>query len=129
VKFIAAVVSLAVLLAAGAYAFTFVALREDGTREVVLVAKNMAFVAEGADAQTPNPTILLEAGERVRLVLKNEDAGMLHDLVADPLGLRIDALAFGESGGVVIRAPEQKGESDYYCSFHSRLMRGRIVVR
>lgn len=130
VKFIAIVVSVAVLLTAGTYAFTFVTLRDGAPREVVLVAKNMSFVADRPGApDTPNPTLVLYAGERVRLVLRNEDAGMRHDLIVDALGLRTEALGFGESDGIVFRVPDQAGESDYHCSFHAQLMRGKIVIR
>jgi plastocyanin len=121
----------AILLAAGACAFSFVALRgEEAPREVVLIAKDMAFVADRPSAVGAlNPTIILSAGERVRLVVRNLDAGMRHDLIVDHLQLRTLALDFGESDGLVFTAPTVAGEWDYYCSFHSRLMRGRIVVR
>jgi plastocyanin len=115
----------------GACAFSFVVLRgEEAPREVVLIAKDMAFVADRPSAAgTFNPTIVLSAGERVRLVVRNLDAGMRHDLIVDRLQLRMPVLDFGESGGLVFTAPTEAGEWDYYCSFHSRLMRGRIVVR
>ena len=129
-KFIAAVVSIALLLAAGVYAFAFVALPDGAPREVVLVAKNMAFVADRSGApDTPNPTIVLHPGEKVRLVVRNEDAGMRHDLVMDHLKLRSTALDFGESDALVFRVPNQRGEGDYYCSFHTQLMRGSVVIR
>ena len=120
-----------VLLAACAYAFSSGALRGDAApREVILIAKDMAFVSQvtGAGA-TPNPTIVLRPGERVRLVLLNLDAGMRHDLVVDRLGVRAPALAHGETEAIEFTAPAEESECDYYCSFHSRLMRGRIVVR
>lgn len=126
-------------LAAGAYAFTFGALRADGPREIVVIAKDMAFTspdpqggappAAAASGETPGPTIVLRAGERVRIVLRNQDPGMRHDLVADHLGLRTEALDHGESDSLDLRVPNEASEGDYYCSFHSRLMRGRIVVR
>ena len=54
---------------------------------------------------------------------------MRHDLVADHLGLRTKAIDHGESDALDLRVPNEASEGDYYCSFHSRLMRGRIVVR
>ena len=126
-------------LAAGAYAFTFGARRADEPREIVLIAKDMAFTSPGTpggaspaavpSGETPGPTIVLRAGERVRIVLRNQDPGMRHDLVADHLGLRTEALDHGESDSIDLRVPNEASEGDYYCSFHSRLMRGRIVVR
>ncbi len=121
----------ALLLTAGASAFTFVALRGDGApREIVLIAKDMAFVADPPTAGQPlNPTIVLHPGERVRLVLRNLDPGMRHDLIVDRLRLRTPALDHGESDEIVFSAPTEPGGWDYHCSFHSRLMRGRIIVR
>jgi len=124
-------VVVALILAAGACAFSFVALHgEEAPREVVLIAKDMAFVADRPSAvRTLNPTIVLSAGERVRLVVRNLDAGMRHDLLVDRLGLRTLALDFGESDGLVFTAPLAAREWDSYSSLHSRLLRGRIAVR
>ncbi|HEY2956143.1 MAG TPA: cupredoxin domain-containing protein [Candidatus Eisenbacteria bacterium] len=120
---------LVALLAAFAYAFSSGALRGDEEpREVFLVARNMAFALQGAPERTPNPTIELRPGERVRFVLINLDPGMRHDLVMDRLEMRTPGLAHGEMAAIEFTAPA-RGESDYYCSFHSVLMRGRIVVR
>ncbi len=123
--------TIVVLLAAGAYALSSGALRGDGApREVILVATDMAFVSQVTGVGgTPNPTIVLHPGERVRLVLLNLDAGMRHDLVVDCLRVRTPALAHGETEAIEFTAPAEVGECDYYCSFHSRLMRGRIVIR
>ena len=130
-KFVFRLGLVVVLLAAGAYAFSSAALRGDGApREVILIAKNMVFVSQATgDGRAPNPTIELHPGERVRLVLLNLDAGMRHDLVVDRLRVRTQALAHGEMEAIEFTAPDEAGECDYYCSFHSLLMRGRIVVR
>jgi uncharacterized cupredoxin-like copper-binding protein len=46
-------------------------------RDIDVVVREMAFyVDNGAD---PNPVITLQAGQRVRLHVRNEDAGMRHD--------------------------------------------------
>ena len=48
-------------------------------REIVLVAKDMAFYASGTN--TANPEITVRPGESIRVVLKNEDRGMTHDFI------------------------------------------------
>ena len=96
-------------------------------REVVVVARAMTFTAPGGPAGA-NPTLRLAAGERVRLVLENRDPGMKHDLVAPGVGLRLATLDFGETDRRLFTAPEKPGTYEYFCSFHDRLMRGRMVV-
>jgi cupredoxin-like protein len=130
VKTVGIAALVAILLTAGAYAFAFVTLREGEPREVVVIATAMTFVVDRPGARdTPNPPIVLHAGERVRLVLRNLDPGMRHDLIVEPLNLRTTALDYGESQGIVFKVPLEKGDGEYYCSFHSRLMRGRIEIR
>lgn len=118
------------LVAVGVCAFGY-AVRLGGgggePREVVLVARDMVFTApDGAGG--PNPTLRLEAGERVRLVLENRDPGMKHDLVAPGLGIRTATLDFAGADRRLITVPRTPGTYDYFCSFHDRMMRGRIVV-
>ncbi len=104
-------------------------------REVRLVARDMAFYLPGGT--TPNPTLRLAPGERVRLVLVNEDPGMAHDVVASGLGLAtpvVSGRAAGRAGGGeiaadVFRAPPRPGTHEYVCSLHPVLMRGLIEVR
>ena len=96
-------------------------------REVVLVARDMVFTAPGI-ASGPNPTLRLKAGERIRLVLENRDPGMKHDLAAPGLGIRTATVEFAESDRRLVTVPSAPGEYDYFCSFHDRLMRGRMVV-
>ncbi len=117
------------LAAAAACAFAWSTLpggMGGGPREVVVVARDMAFTVAGETG--PNPTLRLRAGERVLLVLENRDPGMLHDLVAPGLGLRTATIGFGVSDRVRLTAPSVPGEHDYFCTFHDRLMRGRVVV-
>jgi len=97
-------------------------------RELVLVARDMAFHLPGDPA--PNPTLELERGERVRLVLRNEDPGMAHDFTAAGLEVATELLAqSGTSTAVVFRAPQRAGEYPYHCTPHETLMRGLVVVR
>ena len=48
------------------------------THEIILVARGMTFYLDG-EPGTPNPTLEVKAGERVRVVLRNQDRGMTHD--------------------------------------------------
>lgn len=106
---------------------------EADSREVRLVARDMAYYLPGGT--TPNPTLRFAPGERVRVVLVNEDPGMAHDVVSSGLDLRTPVVQGGRSGrggetaSDVVRVPERPGTHEYVCSLHPVLMRGRIVVR
>ena len=119
-----------VLVAAAACAFAYAA-RPGGwggePRELVLVARDMAFTVPGGTAG-PNPTLHLKAGERIRLVLENRDPGMKHDVVAPGLGFRTATLELGATDRILITMPRTPGEYDYFCTYHDKLMRGRMVV-
>jgi hypothetical protein len=95
-------------------------------REIVLVARDMAFYLEGSDA--PNPTLLLAPGEEVRVVIKNEDPGITHDFAVASLGASIDPLVSGRSGSLRLRAPATPGRHEYVCRPHAQMMKGVIVV-
>lgn len=118
------------IVAVAACAFAFAARPGgwgDEPREVVLVARDMAFTAPG-QATGPNPTLRLKAGERIRLVLENRDPGMKHDVVAPGLGIRTATLEFAATDRLLITVPRTPGTYDYFCTYHDRLMRGRMVV-
>ena len=97
-------------------------------RHITLVARDMAFYLPG-DA-TPNPRLLAFRGETLRLTLRNEDAGMAHDLALASLGERTavarDALQTVE---LALRALDEAGAHDYVCTLHPQMMRGVLVVR
>ncbi len=54
-----------------------VADSEAAPREIVLVTRDMAFYLEGQ--QIPNPVVTMTAGETVRIVVRNKDAGIGHN--------------------------------------------------
>jgi plastocyanin len=97
-----------------------------GPRAVQLVVRDMAYFVEGDD--TPNPTLRFRAGENVRLILRNEDAGMKHDFVVKNWKVA-STLLDGEGETVVeFRVPEEPGSETYSCTPHPVMMRGTIAV-
>lgn len=96
-------------------------------REIVVVAKDMAFYL--ADDSTPNPTIRLLPDERVRLRLINQDRGIDHDWIVRSMNLATRILpGDGSSQQILITAPSDPGRHDYACSTHDRMMRGTLEV-
>jgi plastocyanin len=100
---------------------------EGPVREVTLVARGMTFVLEGAPDQ-PNPPLALRAGERVRLVLKNEAPGLLHDFEIPALNIHLDQIRAGESIDRTFTVPDNPGRHDYRCRPHAELMHGVVEV-
>jgi plastocyanin len=101
-------------------------MSESPSREVVLVARGMAFYVEGNP--TPNPTIDLVAGERVRIILRNQDEGMVHDMAATRLPISFDLLNWREERELTLVVPDLPGSYAYVCRPHSVMMRGQIRV-
>jgi hypothetical protein len=95
-------------------------------RGIHLVVHNMTYYLT---ARTdPNPTLHLRRGERVRLIVTNQDAGMKHDFGIDAWRKRtslIDGIGEAELEFV---APSVPGEVVYSCTPHGTLMRGTIRV-
>jgi hypothetical protein len=70
---------IAALATAGTVAIPMVvASRPDAAREVRLVVRDMTFYVDGDTS--PNPTLRFKRGEQIRLVLRNDDPGMTHDV-------------------------------------------------
>ena len=103
------------------------ALTRTPTREIHLVVKGMAFYLE-TDLETPNPTIQVKAGERVRVVVRNEDRGLTHDFAVPVAGALTNEITWNQSGEVVFDVPEVPGTYEYVCQPHRLMMRGTIRV-
>jgi len=102
---------------------------EPKPRQIVIVAKEMAFFFENRTEQdSVNPTIIVRAGERITLILRNEDPGMRHDLVIADLGLRTRVTSYGETATLTFRVPGDPGAYAYLCSLHPAMMTGELVV-
>jgi FtsP/CotA-like multicopper oxidase with cupredoxin domain len=101
-------------------------LTREREREIRLVAVDRAFHLEG-DRQ-PNPTLRLRAGERVTVVLRNEDDGMRHDFTIKAWGVAVPAIDGRGERTVTFRVPGTRGSASYGCTPHPVSMRGAIVV-
>lgn len=96
-------------------------------REIRIVARDMSFYLEG---QTdPNPTLTLRAGERVRIVVRNEDPGMRHDFVITAWSVSTRMLDDrGQEDALTITAPSERGVQTYTCTPHPQMMSGTVRV-
>lgn len=116
------------LVAGGGIALSVRAAVRPEPRELTLIARDMAFFRPGDP--TPNPTLVVGRGERVRITLRHEDPGMTHDFAVESRGVATDSLRrAGTSASVVFEAPGQPGESEYVCTFHRLMMKGILKVR
>jgi plastocyanin len=97
------------------------------TREVVLVAKDMAFYVE-TDPKTPNPVIEVKTGETIRVVLRNRDRGMTHDFAVPAVRAAMDELDWNEEDDLTFEAPDEPGSYEYVCRPHLLMMKGTLRV-
>jgi plastocyanin len=95
-------------------------------REIHLVAKDMTFYIDGRE--DPNPTIQTRPGERIKLVLRNVDAGMSHDFAVRSWSIGTRLLEGKGQDAIEFTVPETRGSHQYSCTPHSAMMRGIIEV-
>jgi len=122
---------LALLIVCGGVALVVQAAVGPEPRQVTLLARGMTFYLPGDSI--PNPRLVVGRGEEIRLVLRNEDAGIPHDVAVafgdgDRRATR-ELRGEGETADLTFRAPEAAGEYEYVCTLHSRMMRGVLEVR
>ncbi len=99
------------------------------SREITMVAKNMVFSVPSLESSGEvNPTITVKRGQKVTITLRNDDAGMLHDLVIEGLDVRLEVVSCGKTTRLTFTVPREPGEYVYLCSFHPRRMRGVFIV-
>ena len=96
-------------------------------REVLLVARGMTFVLADSPASA-NPVIPLQAGERIRLVLKNEAPGLLHDIGIPEWNVQVDQIRAGQTAEVTFTVPNRPGRYEYRCRPHAEMMSGFVEV-
>lgn len=90
-------------------------------REIVLEARDLAFDGD-------NPTLEATPGERLRLVVRNTDPGVLHSFSLPGLDSRVYHVAYGEEVAIDLVAPAA-GTYEYTCPQHAPKMRGKLVVQ
>ena len=96
-------------------------------RPIDIVVRDMAFYVDGNPE--PNPVITLRRGERVRLRVRNEDAGMRHDFTIKAWTVETKLLDDrGEEDVVEFRVPGERGTQTYQCTPHPKMMTGTIRV-
>lgn len=95
-------------------------------REVRLVARDMTYYLEGQNQ--PNPTLKFRAGERVKLVLRNEDDGMQHDFKVRAWELGTEVIDGKGADSVTFTVPKLPGSHAYSCTPHPSSMRGVIEI-
>jgi len=117
------VVTAVAVVLLGAFA---VAVTRPAPRDIALVVRGMTFYLEGSDQ--PNPSIRVVAGERIRVVLRNEERGIHHDFAMPAADAALDPIGWNESSEVTFVVPETLGAYDYWCRPHMQMMRGKIIV-
>ena len=96
-------------------------------RTIDIVVRDMAFYVN--DGKVPNPEITFRAGERVRVRVRNEDAGMRHDFTIKAWTVSTRTLEDrGEADVIEFRGPESAGAGSYTCTPHPKMMTGTIRV-
>ncbi len=99
------------------------------SREITIVAKNMVFSVPSLETSGgANPTITVKGGQKITITLRNDDAGMLHDLLIEGLDVRLETVSCGETTRFTFTVPRAPGKYVYLCSFHPTRMRGVFVV-
>ena len=117
-----------VSVVAGTFLLPVMAERADrgASRTILLVARDMAFYVDGIGE--PNPDIHVKPGEQITLTLRNEDAGMTHDLAISRWNASTRELRGAGTDRITVTVPAKKGTTEYVCRPHSVVMRGSIVV-
>ena len=98
----------------------------EGSRDMHIVIRDMAFYLDGEGEA--NPTLVFRAGERVRLFVRSEDAGMDHDFVVKGWKVRSNTVHGRGETAVTIKVPRATGNETYYCTPHAGKMRGTIRI-
>jgi heme/copper-type cytochrome/quinol oxidase subunit 2 len=99
----------------------------DRKRDVHLVIRDMAYYLDGKG--DPNPTLEFRRGERVRLRVTSEDAGMEHDFVVKNLNVATKLIEGRGTDVVNMRIPTEPGTDTYFCTPHSAKMRGTVIIQ
>jgi plastocyanin len=99
----------------------------EGPREVLVVARGMTFTLP-SDPDTANPVIRVRSGERLRLTLRNEAPGLMHNFEIPAWDVKTDQIRGGSSTSVTLTVPGKQGRYEYKCAPHANLMHGFVEV-
>ena len=89
------------------------------TEGLILVAEDNLF-------NKTNPTIFVQTNETKKLTVINKDF-VRHDFVVKDLNINTAYLSTEQKFTTAI-ASKFNGQYEYYCSFHPKLMRGKIII-
>src|SRR6188474_2657593 len=92
-----------VVAVAGTFLARVGASRENA-RDIRLTVRDMAFRLDAADAV--NPALELSPGEQVRLTLRNDDRGMVHDFTIPQWGVRTGNVEWGREKTITFKVPD-----------------------
>ena len=118
------VAALAVVMIVGAL---LPVMTDAPAHEITLVTRGMAFYVDG-EFDRPNPTIEVNAGDRVRIILRNEERGIAHNFAVPAADAATDLLNWNERDEVTFDVPDKPGIYDYVCRPHALMMRGTLRV-
>jgi heme/copper-type cytochrome/quinol oxidase subunit 2 len=108
------------IVAAGCY-------NSDRPREVLVVARGLAFTVP-SDSERVNPRLTLTAGQRVRVTLRSEAHGLVHDFQIPEWNVKTDQVRGGQSTSVLFVVPAQTGRAKYVSGPHAATVHGVIEV-
>jgi plastocyanin len=101
--------------------------RSDGNvRDIRMNVRDMTYFVDGIEE--PNPTLRVGAGEHIRIILTNADAGMSHDLQIPSWTVGTRILKGKGSDTIAFTVPTNRGKYAYRCTPHSEMMQGTIEV-
>jgi plastocyanin len=95
-------------------------------QEIHLVVRNMTYYV--GESATPNPTLHVAAGQRVRVRVSTTDAGIVHDFQIPAWNVGTRLLKGNDADTLEFTAPSVRGEYAYRCTPHSVMMNGTIAV-
>ena len=95
-------------------------------REIHIVARDMTFYVDGRPEA--NPALRVRRGEHVRIVFRNEDAGMKHDFVIPDWDVETKTLSGKGETSTTFRVPDRASSGAYICTPHVSMMKGTIAV-
>jgi plastocyanin len=126
-RFFAGLTAVAVVAFAAAVLPMIASSNGDAVRRINVVVRDMAFYVDGG--ADPNPVIVMRTGERVRVHIRNDDAGMRHDFTIKSWDISTKMLDDrGEEDVVEFRVPDVRGSQTYQCTPHPKMMTGTIRV-